>query len=235
VKVARNPYPALDPPLSMCGRFTIAPLVDLFDRFHVPERVPLLLPRFNVAPSQEVPVVIREEVNRIAMMRWGLIPSWTKDLQTAGKPINARAETLSDRPTFRDPLLHRRCLVPSTGFYEWKKQGSTRAPYHIRLKGGALFAIAGLSDVWRDPAGGAIRSFAIITTEPNRTVSPLHDRMPAILREEDEGRWLKAGPLDPAALASILAPFPDGPLEAYRVSPRVNSPASDGPDLVVPV
>ncbi|MDD1653946.1 MAG: SOS response-associated peptidase [Methanomicrobiales archaeon] len=219
----------------MCGRFTIAPLVDLFDRFHVAERVPLPLPRYNVAPSQEVPVVIREVGNRIVMMRWGLVPSWTKDEKTAGKPINARAETLAERPTFRESLRSRRCLVPATGFYEWKKVGNARAPHHIRRKGGELFAFAGLYDRWRSASGGELRTFTIITTEPNRTVSPLHDRMPAILREEDEGRWLGAGPLDPAALASMLAPYPDGMLEAYRVSPRVNSPAADGPDLVAPV
>ncbi|MDD1657065.1 MAG: SOS response-associated peptidase [Methanomicrobiales archaeon] len=219
----------------MCGRFTIAPLVDLFDRFHVPERVPLPLPLFNVAPSQEVPVVIREGGNRITLMRWGLVPSWTKDLQTARKPINARAETLSERPTFREPLLYRRCLVPATGFYEWKKEGGARAPYHIRLKGGALFAIAGLSDRWRAASGEELRTFTMITTEPNCTVSPLHDRMPAILREADEERWLQSGPLEPTTLAGILAPYPDGMLEAYRVSLKVNSPSYDGPDLVVPV
>jgi putative SOS response-associated peptidase YedK len=219
----------------MCGRFTIAPLVDLFDRFHVPERVPLPLPRYNVAPSQEVPVVIRDGGNRIAMMRWGLVPSWTKDLRDARKPINARAETLTERPTFRGSLRHHRCLVPSTGFYEWKKEGSGKVPYFIHLKGGALFAFAGLFDVWKDPEGAGLSTFTIITTAPNRTLSPIHDRMPAILREADEVRWLQPGPQEPATLAGILAPYPDGTLEAYRVSPQVNSPASDGPDLVVPV
>ncbi|MDD1656263.1 MAG: SOS response-associated peptidase [Methanomicrobiales archaeon] len=219
----------------MCGRFTIAPLVDLFERFHVTERVPLPLPRYNVAPSQEIPVVTREGSNRMEMMRWGLVPSWTKDLQAARKPINARAETLSERPTFRGPLKHHRCLVPSTGFYEWKKEGSIRVPYFVHLEGGALFAFAGIYDVWRDPAGGETRSFTIITTAPNRTLSSLHDRMPAILREEDEERWLQSRPLEPAAIAEILAPFPDGTLEVYRVSPKVNSPAYDGPDLVAPV
>ena len=219
----------------MCGRFTIAPLVDLFDRFHVPERVPLALPRHNVAPSQEVPVVIRDGNNRVALMQWGLVPSWTKDLQTAGKPINARAETLAERPTFREPLRYHRCLVPATGFYEWKKEGAARVPYYLRLRSGDLFAIAGLFDTWRHPFGGELRTFTIITTAPNRTVSPYHDRMPAILRQHDEERWLEAGPLDPATLAGILAPCPDDVLEVYRVSPRVNSPSADGPDLVTPV
>jgi putative SOS response-associated peptidase YedK len=219
----------------MCGRFTIAPLVDLFDRFHVDEQIPLPLPRYNVAPSQEVPVVIRNGGNRVAVMQWGLVPSWTKDVQTARKPINARAETLSERPTFRGPLKHHRCLVPATGFYEWKKEGSTRVPYFIHMRDGALFAFAGLYDLWKDPAGGETRTFTIITTAPNRTLSPIHDRMPAILRVEDEGRWLQLGALDPAALAAILAPYPEGALEVYRVSPKVNSPAYDGPDLVAPV
>jgi putative SOS response-associated peptidase YedK len=219
----------------MCGRFTIAPLVDLFDRFHVQERVPLPLPKYNVAPSQEVPVVTRDGNNRVVLMQWGLVPSWTKDLKAARKPINARAETLAERPTFRDSLRYHRCLVPATGFYEWKKEGATRVPYYLRLRTGGLFAMAGLFDAWRHPFGGELRTFTIITPVPNRTVSPYHDRMPAILREHDEERWLQPGPLDPATLAAILAPIPDGTLEAYRVSPRVNSPSNDGPDLVTPV
>jgi putative SOS response-associated peptidase YedK len=218
----------------MCGRFTIVPTVDFHERFSLPEGQ-AFAPRYNVAPGQEVPVIIRGDGNRLVPMTWGFIAPFVKD-PAAGRPvINARAETLLEKPSFRGAVQERRCLVPGTGFYEWKKEGQRKVPFYIRIPGEPLFAIAGLYGVLRDPSGGEHRTFAIITTEPNRLVAGLHDRMPAILPREKEEAWLRPGPVGSADLGSLLAPYPPGEMEAYPVSGKVNDPANDGPDLVRPL
>jgi putative SOS response-associated peptidase YedK len=218
----------------MCGRFTITLTVGLAERFGVKHSSRQLTPRYNIAPSQPVPVVVRHEEGgrELAEMVWGLVPHWARDPAAAGRAINARAETLEDRPSFRDPFLHHRCLVPANGFYEWRKEGRSREPYYIHRKDDGLVAIAGLYDIWKGPGGTELKSFVIVTTEPNSLVSRYHDRMPAILRQDDEEKWLTPGRLAQQTVQDILSPYPEKFLEAYRVSRQVNDPAAEGRDLI---
>jgi len=154
----------------------------------------------------------------------------------ARRPINARAETLAERPLFRGLLARNRCLVPASGFYEWSRDGGgRRSPYYLRRKDADRFAFAGLYDVWHGVAGAALATYTLITTAANEIVAPLHDRMPAILRREDEERWLAGGPPEPEELAALLGPYPAGEMEAYPVSARVGSPAVDDPFLIAPL
>ena len=218
----------------MCGRFTIVPTIDFHERFGLPPG-PSVSPRYNIAPGQEVLVVIREDRNRAVPMTWGLIPPSTRD-PVGGRPmINARAETLMERQAFRDAVQNRRCLVPASGFYEWKKEGRRRVPFYIRLKTAPLFAFAGLFETWRDPGGHVFGTFAIITTEPNELVAGLHDRMPAILPREKEEAWIRPGEVGTGDLARMLAPYPLGEMESYPVSGEVNDPVNDGPGLIRPL
>ncbi|NTV00269.1 MAG: SOS response-associated peptidase [Methanoregulaceae archaeon] len=218
----------------MCGRFTITLTVGLAERFAVTHATLQPIPRFNIAPSQPVPVVTTGDDGERALseMIWGLVPHWARDPSAVGHAINARAETLEERPSFRDPFLRHRCLVPANGFYEWKKEGKRREPYYIHRKDDKIFAIAGLYDIWRGADGAEFRSFVIVTTEPNAVVSRYPDRMPAILRPDDEKRWLSPGRLAPETAREILSPYPAEFLEAYRVSTRVNDPATEGSDLI---
>ena len=217
----------------MCGRFTITLTVGFGERFGVDETVLSLAPRYNIAPSQQVPVVCTNpRGERVAIpMTWGLVPTWTRDLTGVRPLINARADTLAERPSFRGPLARHRCLVPATGFYEWQKSGTQRVPYYIRRKDQDFLAFAGLYDVLkgRNPP---LSTFTIITTDPNPLVARYHDRMPAILAREDEERWLAPGPLRESELLSMLAPCHESLLEAYPVSRAVNDPSRDGPDLI---
>jgi putative SOS response-associated peptidase YedK len=218
----------------MCGRFTITLTIGLAERFGVKHSPRQLAPRYNIAPSQPVPVVVRREEGRreLEEMVWGLVPPWARDPAAAGHAINARAETLEDRPSFRNPFLHHRCLVPANGFYEWKKEGKSRNPYYIHRKDDEIFSIAGLYDIWRGQGREDLRSFVIVTTEPNSLVSRYHDRMPAILRQDDEEKWLTPGRLARETVREILSPYPAEFLEAYRVSRQVNDPATEGSDLI---
>ena len=218
----------------MCGRFTIVPTIDFHERFGLPPG-PAVIPRYNVAPGQEIPVIASDNRNRVVPMTWGLIPSYTRD-PVGGRPmINARAETLMERPAFREAVQSRRCLVPASGFFEWKKEGKRRLPFYIRLKTTPLFAFAGLHESWRDPHGRELATFAIITTEPNELVAGLHDRMPAILPREKEEAWIRPGEVGPVDLARMLAPYPPGEMEAYPVSGMVNDPVNDGHGLIRPL
>jgi len=218
----------------MCGRFTITLTIGLPERFGVTPPQPAMEPRYNIAPSQPVPVVTRTGDGERALveMVWGLIPSWTKDPAAVRHAINARAETLAERPSFRHSLQNRRCLVPASGFYEWKRSGKTSLPHYIHRKDDALVALAGLYDLWRSPDNTVKKTFVIVTTEPNTLVSRYHDRMPAILRSEDEETWLLQQPLDAETLRKVLTPYPAGELEAYAVSRKVNDPASKGAELI---
>lgn len=218
----------------MCGRFTITVTIGLPERFRAASTGVRREPRYNIAPSQPVPIVILEENGErsIEEMVWGLVPHWAKDPSSVRRSINARSENLAERPSFRGPLQRSRCLVPANGFFEWKKAGKVSEPYYIHRKDDRLCAIAGLYDTWRAPDGSRLRSFVIITTEANSLVSRYHDRMPALLREEDEDRWLAPGGLPRGTIGELLAPYPADLLEAYRVSRRVNDPASEGEDLI---
>lgn len=219
----------------MCGRYSLICTDDLGNRFRVYEPTLGCRSRFNVAPSQTMPVVVMREKTELVPMEWGLVPHWAKDPGTARRPINARAETLAERPMFRGLIKHNRCLVPASGFYEWRKDGGRKTPYYLRLKGEEIFAFAGLYDVWHDADGSALATYTIVTTAANEIVAPIHDRMPVILMREDEERWIARDPPQQEELHDLLGQYPAREMEAYPVSTRVNSPVSDDPDLIEPL
>ncbi len=230
----------------MCGRFTLHHTLDeLEERFAAEADSPSIAeaaPRYNIAPTQDILVVTQNGARHLQGYHWGLIPSWAKDPAIGNKMINARAETLAEKPTFRTALSRRRCLIPADGFYEWQDatadlpsgKKAPRTPMHIRLQDGGLFAFAGLWDEWHAPDGSPLRSCTIITTAPNAVTAPIHDRMPVILRPEDEGRWLDRSVTDAPDLLPLLAPYPADAMEAYAVSRSVNAPTVDDPGCIVP-
>jgi len=217
----------------MCGRYNFVPTENVAARFQADNQQLPLLPRYNVAPNQAMPVVVRNSPNRLVEMRWGLIPSWSKEPQVKFSTINARAETLTTSPVFRGPFKSRRCLVPATGFYEWRKTSEGKQPYCIQLEDGGLFAFAGLYDVWHDADGNELYTYTIITTAPNDLVAPIHNRMPVILRREDEDAWLDKQ-ADPARLRALLSPYPADEMAVFPVSRALNNPANEGAELMQP-
>lgn len=219
----------------MCGRFTRSTdKDDLQSRFGFtnPGNIPLS-PRFNIAPTQNSPtVIVKDDQREVTMMRWGLIPPWAKDMSIGYKMINARGETVAEKSSFKKPFKDRRCLVLADGFYEWKKEKKNKTPFRFVLKSRAPFAFAGLWDTWENPDGELITSFTIITTGANPLMEPIHDRMPVILHEKDEARWLDPHFMDTDKLSELLIPFPSDLMEAYEVSPIVNSPKNETPDCM---
>ncbi len=213
----------------MCGRYVIISTV-LAERFGLPGAVEAP-PSYNVAPGQQMPVIyMKEGIRTLEYMRWGLIPHWSREGLKGHSFINARAEDIEVKPSFRKAVREQRCLVPASGFYEWQRSNG-KMPYYIFLPGAPLFAFAGIFDVWKDEKGGEIRTFAIITTAANKVVGAIHDRMPVILRPEEEKAWLDlATPL--MDVLKLLKPYPDGEMEMKPVSPRVNSPRNNSPDLI---
>jgi putative SOS response-associated peptidase YedK len=210
----------------MCGRFSIAVRISyLAERFGVIEPAGISLPRFNIGPGEDVPIITGIRPAEVEMMQWGLIPSWNKGGKPSTTPINARAEGLADKKLFRALLQKGRCLVPATGFYEWKTSGNQKIPYYFRMKSQEIFGMAGLCDSWRAPDGRIIWSFTIITTNPNSLVLPLHNRMPAILKQEDEKEWLDPGYDVFEGPKTMLNPYPPEEMELYRVTKMVNSPS----------
>ncbi len=192
----------------MCGRYTLVKTGEVERRFQASQGTLDLEPRYNVAPGQELPVVVRHSPNSLEVMRWGLVPFWAKDPKIGYKMINARAEGIEQKPAFRKPFKTQRCLIPATGFYEWQKEGRNRQPIYFGLKNGDLFAFAGLYDINYDQAGNKLKTYTIITTTANEVVGPVHDRMPVILRPEDESTWLDPELEAPEVLLKLLAPFP---------------------------
>lgn len=219
----------------MCGRYSLICIDDLGNRFRVFDPMMGSRSRFNIAPGNEMPVIVRAGENHAVTMRWGLIPSWTKDIRAAKPLINARAETLREKPAFRSLLNARRCLVPASGFFEWKKEGNRKIPFYFRLTDVPLFAFAGLFDQWHNPDGVSVSTYTIITCDANSLVSPAHDRMPVILSRAAEERWLSSDPVTPEELKKILVPFPAGLMEALPVSDRVNNTAVDDEQLIQPL
>ncbi len=216
----------------MCGRFDLnAPLSELLDWFGgLPPAE--LDPRYNVAPSQEVTAIRWTDLGKRTWcrLRWGLIPHWAKDEKIGYKMINARAETIAEKPAYRGPFAHSRCLIPATGFYEWKAtNGTHKQPYRIMLRSQEPFAFAALWSTWHD-----VQSCSIVTTRPNELVAEIHDRMPVILPPDLYDTWL-----DPQqgrdTLQQLLKPYPAAKMEAYPVSTLVNSPRNDTPECIVPV
>ncbi len=194
--------------------------------------------RYNIAPSQPVITIrqdAREPVRTLSTMRWGLIPSWAKDIGIAYKTINARSETIATTPSFREPFKSQRCLVPADGFYEWQRNGRTKQPYCFEVNGGEVFAFAGLWDRWRNPQGDVVESCTIMTTTPNSLVSDIHDRMPVILNPDDYDLWLDPGFRDVASVSEILRPFDAALMHRYPVSTRVNQVLNDDADCAKPI
>lgn len=219
----------------MCGRFDeTMSLQELAERFAATYDELSFEPRFNIAPTQDVPCVVEGDRGpQIKLFKWGFVPHWAKDPKIGHKMINARAETVAEKPSFRQSFQQRRCLVPATGFFEWKREGTAKQPFRITRRDGAPFAMAGLWDEWVDRHSGEIlHSFTIITTRANEQVRDLHDRMPVILQRKDERIWIDANVTDAPCLQNLLKPYAPPDLLCYPVSPRVNSPRNDSPDLV---
>jgi putative SOS response-associated peptidase YedK len=216
----------------MCGRFLLMTsgrdIAEHFDLADTPE----LFPRYNIAPTQPVLAVRAAGAGREgALLRWGLVPSWARDTKQA--PINARAETAADKPTFRHAMRKRRCLIPADGFYEWLALEGRKQPYCFRQVDGRPFAFAGLWERWEGPEG-PVESCAILTTEANELVRPVHDRMPVILPERHWATWLDAGLQGAGELVPLLRPYPADAMRAYPVGPLVNNPRNDGPECLAP-
>jgi putative SOS response-associated peptidase YedK len=222
----------------MCGRFTLtvnpAEMQDAFTDYDFP---PQFASRFNIAPTQPVLAVPNDGRNEADFFIWGLIPSWAKDPSIGNRLINARGETLADKPSFRGSYKYKRCLILADGFYEWKKQPSTKTkiPHFIHMKDRQPFAFAGLWDEWNSPDGSQIRSCTIITIEPNELMAPLHNRMPVILPPDAYTQWLDSAPQTPDSLQPLIKPYPAEEMSAYPVSTLVNNPKNDLAECVVPV
>ena len=218
----------------MCGRYSLSAPGDLLaEVFDLPD-VPSLAPRYNVAPTQEAAVVRQAAPGaprRLDLLRWGLVPAWAEGPHDGSRRINARFETVASRPSFRDSLRRQRCLVPADGFYEWRRQGRVRQPFHIRRPDRRPLAMAGLWASWRQPGSDAppLESFTVLTCPPNATVAPLHDRMPLVLPPAAWDVWLAGELADPRAVLAALPPLPDDAVEAVPVSRLVNSPHHDEP------
>jgi putative SOS response-associated peptidase YedK len=219
----------------MCGRYSLICIDDLGKRFRIYDPILGIRSHFNIAPSRMMPVIVRHEQVEMVMMQWGLIPHWVRDPKKSMHPINAKAETLAEKPMFCGLLKNNRCLVPASGFYEWKKEGKRKIPYYIHVKESPLFAVAGLYDVWHDAWNEPHLTYTIITTGANGLVAPLHDRMPVILKREDENRWLTGDAPSSDEMNMILCSYPEGEMDAYPVSSRVNSPEVDDEQLIRPL
>lgn len=222
----------------MCGRFTLtvdpAELQEQFENYNFPPRY---APRFNVAPTQPVLAIPNDGENTADFFVWGLIPMWAKDPTIGSRLINARGETLAEKPAFRGSLKYKRCLILADGFYEWKSAEArkSKTPYFIHMKDHKPFAFAGLWDSWNSPDGSLVKSCTIITTEPNELVSIIHNRMPVILHPRDYAKWLDTSPQTPDQLKPLIKPFPTEEMTAYPVSTLVNKTENDTAQLVVPI
>ena len=224
----------------MCGRITLTTdKDDLQSRFgYVDLSGTLFTPRYNIAPTQTHPIVRVDEDRRVlVMMRWGLVPFWAKDVKTGYMMINAKSETLTEKASFRTPFKKRRCLVLADGFYEWthSENKGAKQPYRFVLTTRQPFAFAGLWDEWQSPEGEKLFTFTIITTNANELMKPIHDRMPVILHEKDEGMWLDPQLNDTEKLSTLLKPYPSNEMEAYKVSTFVNSPKNESPKCIEPI
>ncbi|MDD1691548.1 MAG: SOS response-associated peptidase [Methanoregula sp.] len=220
----------------MCRRYALK-CIDMKGQTRLVVDADIWFPsHFNIAPASKNPVIIATPTgNRLRIMQWGLRPHGAPQHRAASRVANARAESIVEKPMFCGLVADRRCVVPASGFYEWKNEGSRKVPFYIRRRDHALLLLAGLYDTGQDPAGEPQEAYTIITTEPNELMAPVHDRMPAILTEEGVQRWLSAGPLSPEALREILSPCAPDLIEANPVSSRVNNAAEDDEQLIAPV
>jgi putative SOS response-associated peptidase YedK len=215
----------------MCGRYRLSRRKQLVEEYF--DTTPWeedWNPRFNIAPTQPVPVIRqhpKEAVRQLSVMKWGLIPHWAKDPSISMSTINAKSETAATKPAFRDPLKFRRCLIPADGFYEWKRTVKAKQPFCFEIKDGELFAFAGLWDGWKDASGNWIKTCSILTTTPNVLTATVHDRMPVILDPESYDLWLAPGMQNVAAISELLKPYDASRMQLYPVSSRVNHVTND--------
>ena len=220
----------------MCGRFSLLTNIQtLIERFKIEAIEYRPEPEYNIAPSQMVSVVYHDSIRKLVSMKWGLIPSWAKDSKIGSRLINARAETISEKRVFSPALKTRRCLILADGFYEWQSVGKIKRPMHIRMKSREAFAFAGLYEIWRTPTNSSVFTCSIITTTPNSLMQPIHNRMPVILRSEDEDVWLDSTVSDLGVLKGLLKKYPSQEMEAFEVSAYVNSPKNTGSECIRPI
>ncbi len=221
----------------MCGRFAlIDPAEQLAMQFDLPT-IADLTPRYNIAPTQPVLAVRQAQGNggrEWALLRWGLIPSWSKEIAIGNRLINARGETVAERPSFRAAFKRRRCLIPASGFYEWQKRGSGKQPIYISPANGGVFALAGLWESWQGADGSELETCTIVTTTPNELMRPIHNRMPVIVAPEDYDTWLASEP-EPSLGLHLLRPYPSELMQITAVSTCVNNPRNEGPQCVAPI
>ncbi|MUG98690.1 hypothetical protein F7734_42925 [Scytonema sp. UIC 10036] len=221
----------------MCGRFTLTQSATaLAQSFHV--EISDLEPKYNISPTQMVSAVLYDQTSdkrKLEQLRWGLIPSWAKDPGMGAKLINARAETVAEKPAFRSAFKRRRCLIVADGFYEWQQIDGKKQPFYFRLQNGEAFGFAGLWEEWRSPRDQTLSSCTILTTRANELLEPVHDRMPVILHQKDYDLWLAPQVQTPEMLQQLLQPYPSEAMTAYPVSTAVNNPKHDSPDCVQPL
>ncbi|WP_091011992.1 MULTISPECIES: SOS response-associated peptidase [Paenibacillus] len=219
----------------MCGRFTITDPIDaIMDRYYASIADGFeYKPNYNAAPMQHIPTIIgSKDGNRLGSLRWGLVPVWAKDDKIGNKMINARAETLNEKTSFKRLISSKRCIIPTNGFYEWKKEGSAKQPMRILMKDDSIFSLAGLYDTWTDPDGNKLSACTIITTEPNSLMEDIHNRMPAILRPDDEAEWLSRDNDDVQSLLSLLQPYQASEMRAYEVPKDVGNVRNNNEELI---
>ena len=222
----------------MCGRFRLGKGREALKKFFGAYNDIEWEPRYNLAPTQDIPVVRQdphEPKRLLSLMRWGLIPNWSKDTSTAARMINARSESVADLPAFREPLRSHRCLIPADGFYEWKKSGKAREPYCFSLPDNDIFAFAGLWDRWRSPEGRVVETCSILTTSANDLVRDIHDRMPVILSPDAYDLWLDPGFVKRDGILELLQPCPAASMKKFAVSSRVNDVSNDDAECALPV
>ena len=219
----------------MCGRFGFIPRTYFPKRFGIQEKLPEIKPHFNITPGMQMPIIIKNSPNSVVMMRWGFIPFWAKDPKIGYKMINARVETLAEKPSFRKSLSSKRCLVPASLFYEWDHVGKIKIPYCIELKDLEMFAFAGLYDEWKDAEGYLLKTFTIITTNANSLITKIHSRMPVILNEKDENIWLDKNISDIPKLLSLLQPYDSSEMKMFPISKDVNNPDNDNENIIKPL
>jgi putative SOS response-associated peptidase YedK len=220
----------------MCGRFTFGLAPELISEIFgvsIPEYLP---GRFNIAPGQQLLAIRGTDAgNQAAFLRWGLIPSWAKDPSIGSRMINARSESVHEKPAFRHAVRHRRCIIPSGGFFEWMAKDGKKIPFYVRSKDGAVLGFAGIWDTWKNPEGECLETCSILTTASNRLIRPLHDRMPVILHHEQYTHWLDRNITDPEKLTPLYQPYPAELMEMYPVSPLVNNPRNDSSACIEPL
>jgi putative SOS response-associated peptidase YedK len=219
----------------MCGRFVrTSSLPELLEEFDVEEPPFDVRPSYNIAPSQEIMIIVNDGKKRLALCRWGFIPSWSKDPAIGNKMINARAESVAVKASFKSAFRSKRMLIVADGFYEWRKDGKVKTPVYVHLKSGRPFGLAGLFNIWLSPEGEKVCTSTLITTSANKLLGHIHNRMPVIINRADEELWLDLSVHDTQALDHLLTPYKSEEMDYYEVSSLVNSPSNNSPDCIIP-